>query len=463
MFRGSEGQSADSLNFKFLASSDSRWLSSITMILTTSPRKSHLPWAIKEKQLNFLTQVEVGKEKEIDTEEVINNFATRSSHSGTLSPQRPGHANYCREEGVQRFRTTMRPLWWFIQVLGMVPFRFCQQTGQYELSWFSWAAWRTIFTAVYVTALLAASVTGLVIVLSSGGSVSLDPDEDTAAIKLAGIILMMQCLVNAWIQLLCVIGTVRRLCSLMNSWCVYISILDALGQTMLLLPKGWTTLPAPLPLLIRLMTTLMCLHTFTLFKCCLFSFTINCHLLSNAIRSWNNLLAEAMDDLWKRTSGSAAGSRLAHLVHTHSRLVSLVRETEASYSLILQCYYGTAILTLCTELYIMAYRLGSKAQATEGMVTVGLLTLQTAVLFLEVSLAAAEVQEVRDELVTALTGPSICVTGGKFFIINRPFIITVISAVTTYFIVMMQFMQSSEMGSVGLIDTTRSPSNCSLA
>ncbi|KAK8372958.1 hypothetical protein O3P69_012325 [Scylla paramamosain] len=404
------------------------------MILTTSPRKSHLPWAIKEKQLNFLTQVEVGKEKEIDTEEVINNFATRSSHSGTLSPQRPGHANYCREEGVQRFRTTMRPLWWFIQVLGMVPFRFCQQTGQYELSWFSWAAWRTIFTAVYVTALLAASVTGLVIVLSSGGSVSLDPDEDTAAIKLAGIILMMQCLVNAWIQLLCVIGT-----------------------------------------LIRLMTTLMCLHTFTLFKCCLFSFTINCHLLSNAIRSWNNLLAEAMD-----------GSRLAHLVHTHSRLVSLVRETEASYSLILQCYYGTAILTLCTELYIMAYRLGSKAQATEGMVTVGLLTLQTAVLFLEVSLAAAEVQEVsddgrdilrrglpfdandrekfhRDELVTALTGPSICVTGGKFFIINRPFIITVISAVTTYFIVMMQFMQSSEMGSVGLIDTTRSPSNCSLA
>lgn len=31
----------------------------------------------------------------------------------------------------------------------------------------------------------------------------------------------------------------------------------------------------------------------------------------------------------------------------------------------------------------------------------------------------------RDELVTALTGPSICITGGKFFVINRPFIITV--------------------------------------
>ncbi|XP_045122608.1 uncharacterized protein LOC123511058, partial [Portunus trituberculatus] len=144
------------------------------------------------------------------------------------------------------------------------------------------------------------------------------------------------------------------------------------------------------------------------------------------------------------------------------------------------------ILTLCTELYIMAYRLRSKTQCIEGMVTMGLLTLQTAVLFLEVSLAGAEVQEVsddsrdilrrglpfeandqdkfhRDELVTALTGASICVTGGRFFVINRPFIITVISAVTTYFIVMMQFIQSSEMGSVAVIDTTSSPSNCSLA
>ena len=52
------------------------------------------------------------------------------------------------------------------------------------------------------------------------------------------------------------------------------------------------------------------------------------------------------------------------------------------------------ILTLCTELYIIAYRLRSKTHGIEGMVTMGLLTLQTAVLFLEVSLAGAEVQEV---------------------------------------------------------------------
>ena len=48
-------------------------------------------------------------------------------------------------------------------------------------------------------------------------------------------------------------------------------------------------------------------------------------------------------DLWERISGPAKESHLAHLVHTHDRLVSLVRETEASYSLILQSYYGTAV------------------------------------------------------------------------------------------------------------------------
>ena len=277
-------------NYKFLASPDSRWLSSITMVLTTSPRQSCLPWAVEEKQLNFLTQVEIGEDEEIEIEEVINNFETRDSDCKTVSPQRQGHTKHCRAERMQQFRTTMRPLWQLLQVLGMVPFRFCQHNGQYELSWCSWAAWRTILTTVYVTTLLAVSVTGLVIVLSSGGSNNLDPDEEIVAIKLAGIILKIQCLINTWIQFLCVMGTVRRLCSLMNSWCllaadcvlditkgvklvllrqlsflflfwsvsitltlltypgVYISILDALGQTMLLLPKDWTTLPTPLPL-----------------------------------------------------------------------------------------------------------------------------------------------------------------------------------------------------------------------
>lgn len=46
-----------------------------------------------------------------------------------------------------------------------------------------------------------------------------------------------------------------------------------------------------------------------------------------------------------------------------------------------------------------------------------------------------------EELTMALTRSPIYITGGKFFVINRPFIITVMSAVITYFIVMIQFMQ----------------------
>ncbi|XP_069974436.1 uncharacterized protein [Penaeus vannamei] len=130
----------------------------------------------------------------------------------------------------------------------------------------------------------------------------------------------------------------------------------------------------------------------------------------------------------------------------------------------LQCYYASTVVILCTELYLLAYRIGSKDYSVDSVVTTGLLTLQTAAVFVQVSLAAGAVEEVandsvdvlrrglpfntserdrfnRDELVMALTGSQICITGGKFFVINRPFIITVISAVVTYFIVMIQFMQ----------------------
>lgn len=48
-------------------------------------------------------------------------------------------------------------------------------------------------------------------------------------------------------------------------------------------------------------------------------------------------------DLWERNPGPDGEHCLAHLVHTHGRLVSLVRNTEASYSLILQCYYGSTV------------------------------------------------------------------------------------------------------------------------
>ncbi|XP_042223626.1 uncharacterized protein LOC121867674 [Homarus americanus] len=133
----------------------------------------------------------------------------------------------------------------------------------------------------------------------------------------------------------------------------------------------------------------------------------------------------------------------------------------------LQCYYASTVIILCTELYLLAYRIGSSQYSADGVIATSLMTLQTAAVFVQVSLSAAAVQEVaddsidvlrrglpydtsdrdkfnKDELTTALTGSPLYITGGKFFVINRPFIITVLSAVVTYFIVMIQFMQPSQ-------------------
>lgn len=196
-------------------------------------------------------------------------------------------------DGVQLFQSCIRPIQWLTQVLSLVPYRYNKEKKQYELSWCTWAAWRTVFTAVYLTVLVAASVTGMVMLISRGGTAAMGVDENSAAISLAGVILVMQCLLNAWVQLLCTLGTARRMCRLANSWCsiaanttlnitrrmklvilrqltflavfwsviitltlleypvMLLDILDALGHNMFLLPSTWTTLPSPMPLVLR--------------------------------------------------------------------------------------------------------------------------------------------------------------------------------------------------------------------
>lgn len=52
------------------------------------------------------------------------------------------------------------------------------------------------------------------------------------------------------------------------------------------------------------------------------------------------------------------------------------------------------VVILCTELYLLAYRIGSKDYSVDSVVTTGLLTLQTAAVFVQVSLAAGAVEEV---------------------------------------------------------------------
>lgn len=185
-------------------------------------------------------------------------------------------------QGVQRFQSSIKPMWGLMQAFSLVPFLYNEKSGQYEFSWCSVAAWRTILTAIYVTVIVGASIIGLVMMFIR--------EDYPTAVSLAGVILIMQCLLNSWVQLLCILGTARRQCQLMNSWYfiaadnafditkgmklviirqlsflatfwfvslsmtlfgypkMMMDILDVLSQNMLLLPKSLTLLPTPLPL-----------------------------------------------------------------------------------------------------------------------------------------------------------------------------------------------------------------------
>ncbi|XP_063588727.1 uncharacterized protein LOC134765859 [Penaeus indicus] len=155
------------------------------------------------------------------------------------------------------------------------------------------------------------------------------------------------------------------------------------------------------------------------------------------------------------------------MVQSRYQLVTLVKETEQVFSPILQCYFATTIVVICTELYLLAQRLGSRHYEADEVIVLILLTLQTTSLFVMVSLAAGGVQDEagvggeilrrglpfdacdRDkyhawELTRSLSITPVYITGGNFFTINRAFILTVVSAVASYFIVILQFMNTCQ-------------------
>ncbi|XP_064122470.1 uncharacterized protein LOC135226691 [Macrobrachium nipponense] len=402
------------------------------------------------------------------------------------------------------------PLRMFLRVIGIIPYVYNEEKIEYTVKWWSPSGIHTLANALYMTTLLITTTVGVIKMATTqelrGQSGSDDDNEDKnhQAIKLTGVILLSECLVNAWAQTLNVIYAGKRMCKLLNRWnglsvaaeldpvkglrrrvvwqiffvAVFAStifvmtlvghpkivplVLDGVAEGMLVVPKDWLAASPFLLKFIRVMTCLVCLHIFAIFKGSLFSFTTNCHMLKNGFNSWNAQLTKAIEDIWRRR-GRPRG-RLGVLVQSHYHLVRMVRETEIIFSPMLQCYYASSIVILCTELYLLAYRIGTQEYAADGVITTALMTLQTTVVFVQVSLAAAAVQEAaedsldilrrgipfdaserdkfnKEELTTALTGATINISGGKYFTINRPFIITVLSAVITYFIVMIQFMQ----------------------
>lgn len=57
------------------------------------------------------------------------------------------------------------------------------------------------------------------------------------------------------------------------------------------------------------------------------------------------MVYRVLSDIWNQAVDPTPERqhRLAQLVQTHRRLVIFAKETEASYSLILQWYYGSAV------------------------------------------------------------------------------------------------------------------------
>ncbi|KAK4297013.1 hypothetical protein Pmani_030531 [Petrolisthes manimaculis] len=386
----------------------------------------------------------------------------------------------------------LRPLHTLLQTFGAIPYMYDGRRYQYILTWCSWPAAYTILTTIYMIILLVVAVIGLIPVMT--GTMPLDNNSNVAALKLIGVILLLECVVNALGQLVSNIVFGRRGCRLLNSWhhliassqldpttglmsthirqLVFLVLFWAANVTMAVLGRpslvtqlldGLTLVmlgqPSPHQM-VRVWMCLVALHVFSVYKGGLFSFTSCCHLISNAFTAWNSRLAIAIDEVW-----NGRGGGLGQLVLIHHQLVSLVRETEAVFGPTLQCYFATTIVVLCAELYLLASRLGSTHHAAaEGAMAAGLLIVQTLAVFAQVSLAAAGVQEAsegsmdivrrglpyncsdkdkfhREELTTSLTSSTIHISGGRYFIINRPFILTVVSAVATYFIVMLQLLQ----------------------
>nr|XP_053646745.1 uncharacterized protein LOC128698514 isoform X1 [Cherax quadricarinatus] len=416
-----------------------------------------------------------------------------------LVPETPHKASF-----PNIFRRSLRPLRMCLRVLSILPFTYNVSRGQYVMKWCTFAFLQSVITAIYLTVLMVTIVVGGVTMFSQSEIHQTQENITIFDIKMLVVLLIGGNLMNAWVQVLSLLYGGQRVCGLLNSWnslvaathldplkglqvtmrmqigllcgfCVIVLTLsfmeapdvlvwglDGVAQTILLVPEEWFYQSPAFVKVVRVVTCVVCLHLFSVFKSFLFSFIINCHMLKNGLASWNHQLSDALEAMW-RVGGRRRG-HLGMLVQSHFQLVRLVRETEEIFGPMLQCYYGSTVVILCTELYLLAYRLGCSIYSADGVVTIALMTLQTAAVFTMVSLSAAAIEEVAndsidilrrgipfntsnrdkfnmEELTMALTRSPIYITGGKFFVINRPFIITVMSAVITYFIVMIQFMQ----------------------
>ncbi|XP_045107296.1 uncharacterized protein LOC123502141 isoform X1 [Portunus trituberculatus] len=394
------------------------------------------------------------------------------------------------------------PLWVFMSVMGVGAPAYHAESRSYRMRWTSPSGAATLAASAAVVALTGVSVVSLARHLLSTEE---DPDQrPVQSLKTIGVLIVGGYQVNALVQVLNTAAGAARHARLLSAWTrlaalhhinptrglrrkCYIQVafmtafiaamltaaalgrprfvghvLEGNAERLYLIPRSLLRDSASLPAkAVQVAVCCVALHHFAINKSYLFAFTTHCHLLQAALTAWNTHLARAIDKVWTGAGGDGVGV----LVHGREQLVALVRDTQSFFSPVLQCYFASTVIIVCTELYLLAQGVGSGLLLTEEVVVLILLTVQTTWLLVHVSLAAAGVQEQAEatgdvlgrglpysaspedkhyvgELTRSLVVSPLHITGGNFFTINRSFILTVVSVVLSYFIVILQFTQS---------------------
>ncbi|KAK7067040.1 hypothetical protein SK128_007179 [Halocaridina rubra] len=198
-------------------------------------------------------------------------------------------------------------------------------------------------------------------------------------------------------------------------------IVDALTRVLFLVPQEYLNQETAAVKVVHVVMGIVIGHLFVIYKGSLFVFVAICHVLQNALRDWKIQLSNTLEVIWgvedspsatkaitgrrkgkERDSSSVKaveiGKRHAvsmdQLVQYHWDVVKSVRETEKLFATTLQCFYATQVVTLCLELYLVAYRVSvGEEYRREEVAWQTIIITQTFVVFFLVSLKASFVFE----------------------------------------------------------------------
>ncbi|XP_021947086.2 uncharacterized protein LOC110845035 [Folsomia candida] len=210
---------------------------------------------------------------------------------------------------------------------------------------------------------------------------------------------------------------------------------------------------------IRIFGMVVILYSVYASRAFLLLFSFKSKLLRHAFKIWNKRLKMLI-----RSSPTATYTdeklRCEKAFEDYRVLLKLVRLTDQVFGMVLQSYYGSQLLNMCFELYYLA-RSGTYNKTPLEILAALIVLVQNIYIFFTVSLDAANVNEeaMRGLEILRRTGISqnqsihrkylmanmqiiftqkIVLSGGKYFSVDRPFIVTVLGAVFTYFIIVLQ-------------------------